>query len=157
MSTTTTYDPTGAQLNQTSTNSGSSSGNIAFSFYGHYWNTAGLANTYNYLVNMVVNQNTNPFTIGLQNATWKATNAGTVTGVSMFEAGPANGTHTVQILKNGTVAQTVTMGTGGNGVNWQQPANVVIAKDDVISAQVANTVAGNTQVNCVMSFLLSAN
>ena len=146
----TTYDSNGNVVAQ---GGGPSSGSFVLPF-GHYWNSNGSANQYNSLVNPLYNQNGG--TLGLANANWTAGSAGTITAISMFEAGPANGAHTVQILTNNNVIATIPVGTGGNGTPFQVACSVPFNKNDAITAQVTNTASGNSQVQMSLTIKLSS-
>ena len=146
-----TYDSSGNQVASGGTSSGGGGSFIVP--FGHYWNTAGVAGTFSPFVNVL--QNLANAGSGLANATWPATMAGVITNVGMYEAGPANGQHSVQIMLNGSTVQTVTVGIGGNGTYLSAPCNVPFNAGDKITAAVANSVAGNSQVQCTFTMKLS--
>lgn len=118
--------------------------------FGHYWNTNYTANTNVPVSNALINQNGNG--AGSADAQWQATMNGTLTALAMYEAGPANGIHTVQIVVNGSVVNTTTMGTGGNGAYFKKSVSIPYQTDDVIKANFTNSVGGNTQAQ--LSFVI---
>lgn len=121
--------------------------------FGHYWNTNYVANQSVPISKALINQNNN--TNGSADAQWQATMTGKITSLAMYEAGPAAGSHSVQIVVNGSVVNTTTMGTGGNGTYFNQPVSIAYNVGDVIKANFFNTASGNTQAQ--LSFVIQYN
>lgn len=156
-----TYDSSGNIVSQSASpttptgggSGGTTSGSTFVLNMGHYWNSNAPANTMAQTQLAVVNVANNGN--GLTPYSWTASGAGSVLGISMYDAGPAGGSHSVQIGVNGVSAQTVVMGSGANNFNAQQPANVTFAQNDQVTAWVTCSNAGNTQSQVAFTIKLN--
>jgi hypothetical protein len=124
---------------------------------GAYWNTSYTASANVQLQQAVMNAANNA--VGVTPFIWKFTHAGSITGMSMNQAGSTTGTNYLLIYKNGVNVYVWNAGVGtGNATFWAAFAKnaIAFAAGDTLTCFFQNTAAGNTQVSAHLTLELAA-